>query len=210
MFLRGNTGSQTASPVLTAALASCHRMGLHRNILRPGLSPAEQEQRKRVFWIAYILDQRWVLFFSFFSSGYWWFFLWKHQQQHTVGKRTCSESWRLWCGLPAGWKRWGVAFRRQLSLFGVFSPILFIVCYQRSNLRATLWCEFFRAETSRHLRSGPRVKCESGGMVEWMPVPESVQTKTGGSWFSLRPCFDWFAAGLLQLLNNDPSNAPPS
>ncbi|TQB72697.1 hypothetical protein MPDQ_006562 [Monascus purpureus] len=57
MFLRGNTDSQTASPVLTAALASCHRMGLHRNILRPGLSPAEQEQRKRVFWIAYILDQ---------------------------------------------------------------------------------------------------------------------------------------------------------
>lgn len=32
-------------------------MGLHRDLPRPSLSPIEREQRKRVFWIAYILDQ---------------------------------------------------------------------------------------------------------------------------------------------------------
>lgn len=59
MFLRGNSGTQSASPIITAALGSCHRMGLHRDISRPGLSTIEEEQRRRVFWIAYILDQRW-------------------------------------------------------------------------------------------------------------------------------------------------------
>lgn len=38
-------------------MRSCQRMGLHRDFPRPELPPAEQEQRKRVFWIAYILDQ---------------------------------------------------------------------------------------------------------------------------------------------------------
>ncbi|KAE8399473.1 fungal-specific transcription factor domain-containing protein [Aspergillus pseudonomiae] len=58
LFLRGNSGTQSASPIITAAIQSCQRMGLHRDVPRPHLSQAEQEQRKRVFWIAYILDQR--------------------------------------------------------------------------------------------------------------------------------------------------------
>ncbi|OGM40483.1 Zn(II)2Cys6 transcription factor [Aspergillus bombycis] len=57
LFLRGNSGTQSASPIITAAIRSCQRMGLHRDVPRPHLSQAEQEQRKRVFWIAYILDQ---------------------------------------------------------------------------------------------------------------------------------------------------------
>lgn len=60
-FLRGNSGTQSALPILTAAMRACHRMGLHRNLPRPYLSPVEQEQRKRVFWVAYILDQRYDL-----------------------------------------------------------------------------------------------------------------------------------------------------
>lgn len=58
LFLRGNSGTQSALPIITAAIRSSHRLGLHRNIPRPHLPVAEQEQRKRVFWIAYILDQR--------------------------------------------------------------------------------------------------------------------------------------------------------
>ncbi|ODM24452.1 hypothetical protein SI65_02042 [Aspergillus cristatus] len=57
LFLRGNSGTQSALPIITAAMRSCHRMGLHRDLPRPHFSPVEQEQRKRVFWIAYILDQ---------------------------------------------------------------------------------------------------------------------------------------------------------
>ncbi|PYH98204.1 hypothetical protein BO71DRAFT_345499 [Aspergillus ellipticus CBS 707.79] len=57
LFLRGNSGTQSALPIITAAIQTCHRMGLHRDIPRPYLSPVEQEQRTRVFWIAYILDQ---------------------------------------------------------------------------------------------------------------------------------------------------------
>ncbi|KAI9038551.1 transcription factor domain-containing protein [Aspergillus affinis] len=57
LFLRGNSGTQSALPTITAAIRSCQRMGLHRDLPRPHLSAVEQEQRKRVFWIAYILDQ---------------------------------------------------------------------------------------------------------------------------------------------------------
>ncbi|KAF5860242.1 hypothetical protein ETB97_001776 [Aspergillus alliaceus] len=57
LFLRGNSGTQSASPIITAAIRSCQRMGLHRDVPRSHLSQSEQEQRKRVFWTAYILDQ---------------------------------------------------------------------------------------------------------------------------------------------------------
>ncbi|KAJ6021778.1 hypothetical protein N7540_007282 [Penicillium herquei] len=56
-FLRGNAGTQAALPFMTAAMRSCQRMGLHRNINRPDLSHIQQEQRRRVFWIAFIIDQ---------------------------------------------------------------------------------------------------------------------------------------------------------
>ncbi|KAL4918969.1 fungal-specific transcription factor domain-containing protein [Aspergillus aurantiobrunneus] len=57
LFLRGNSGSQSTVPIVTAAIRSSHRMGLHREISRPYISPVEQQQRRNVFWIAYILDQ---------------------------------------------------------------------------------------------------------------------------------------------------------
>ncbi|KAI9376711.1 fungal-specific transcription factor domain-containing protein [Aspergillus egyptiacus] len=57
LFLQGNSGSQTSLPIVTAALRSSHRMGLHRDIPRSYLPKSEQEQRKKVFWIAFILDQ---------------------------------------------------------------------------------------------------------------------------------------------------------
>ncbi|KAJ5709345.1 hypothetical protein N7493_010679 [Penicillium malachiteum] len=56
-FLRGNAGTQAALPFMTAAMRSCQRMGLHRNINRPDLSHVQQEQRRRVFWIAFVIDQ---------------------------------------------------------------------------------------------------------------------------------------------------------
>ncbi|KAL3475191.1 fungal-specific transcription factor domain-containing protein [Aspergillus californicus] len=57
LFLRGNSGSQSTVSIVTAAIRSSHRMGLHREIPRTHLPQVEQEQRKKVFWIAYILDQ---------------------------------------------------------------------------------------------------------------------------------------------------------
>ncbi|KAL4990278.1 fungal-specific transcription factor domain-containing protein [Aspergillus falconensis] len=57
IFLRGNSGSQATMPIVTAAIRASHRMGLHREIPRPHLSGVEQQQRKNVFWIAYIIDQ---------------------------------------------------------------------------------------------------------------------------------------------------------
>lgn len=57
-FLRGNSGTQSALPLITAAMRSGQRMGLHRDIARPDLSPAQQEERRRVFWVAFVIDQR--------------------------------------------------------------------------------------------------------------------------------------------------------
>ncbi|KAJ6081699.1 hypothetical protein N7499_006573 [Penicillium canescens] len=56
-FLRGNCGTQSALPLITAAMRSGQRMGLHRDIARPDLSPAEQEERRRVFWVTFVVDQ---------------------------------------------------------------------------------------------------------------------------------------------------------
>lgn len=61
-FLRGNSGTQSALPFITAAMRSCQRMGLHRDLPRPDLTPTEQEQRRRVFWVAFTVDQRYVTF----------------------------------------------------------------------------------------------------------------------------------------------------
>ncbi|KKA22818.1 C6 transcription factor [Rasamsonia emersonii CBS 393.64] len=57
IFLRGNCGLGATVPVVTAAIRSCHSLGLHKRLPRSDLSPVEQEQRKRVFWIAYFFDQ---------------------------------------------------------------------------------------------------------------------------------------------------------
>ncbi|KAJ5103255.1 hypothetical protein N7532_003784 [Penicillium argentinense] len=56
-FLRGNSGTQSALPFITAAMRSCQRMGLHRDIPRPDLSIEDQEQRRRVFWVTFTVDQ---------------------------------------------------------------------------------------------------------------------------------------------------------
>ncbi|EPS30250.1 hypothetical protein PDE_05201 [Penicillium oxalicum 114-2] len=56
-FLRGDTDPQSVLPFVTAAMRSCQRMGLHRDVPRPDLSPIEREQRRRVFWVAFTIDQ---------------------------------------------------------------------------------------------------------------------------------------------------------
>ncbi|KAJ9236948.1 transcriptional regulator family: Fungal Specific TF [Paecilomyces variotii] len=57
MFLRGNSTLQTALPLVTAAMRICHQLGLHRRSTGNGLPLVEQEQRRRVFWVGYVLDQ---------------------------------------------------------------------------------------------------------------------------------------------------------
>ncbi|KAL1847630.1 hypothetical protein Plec18170_008527 [Paecilomyces lecythidis] len=57
MFLRGNSTLQTALPLVTAAMRICHQLGLHRRSTGNNLPLVEQEQRRRVFWVCYVLDQ---------------------------------------------------------------------------------------------------------------------------------------------------------
>lgn len=58
IYLRGNSGSQSTLAMVTAAIRISHRIGLHRELPRPSLLKPEKDQRRTVFWIAYILDQR--------------------------------------------------------------------------------------------------------------------------------------------------------
>jgi hypothetical protein len=41
-----------------------HSIGLHKKGANFSLNAAEVEQRRRVFWIAYMLDKEWVVSFS--------------------------------------------------------------------------------------------------------------------------------------------------
>ena len=53
-------GSPTQGPtslLISAAMKLAHVMGLHRRCQNPSIGPAEIEERKRVFWIAYSLDK---------------------------------------------------------------------------------------------------------------------------------------------------------
>ncbi|KAN0078555.1 Fungal specific transcription factor domain containing protein [Elaphomyces granulatus] len=57
IFLRGNCFLHLSFPLVAVAIRACHHIGLHQRASRLDLSPAEREQRRRVFWTAFILDQ---------------------------------------------------------------------------------------------------------------------------------------------------------
>ena len=57
MFLLGTPNPQPSFFLVSAALRLSHSIGLHKRGSGFNLNPIELEQRKRVFWIAYILDK---------------------------------------------------------------------------------------------------------------------------------------------------------
>ena len=57
IVLQGTPNPRPCSVLISVALKLAHSMKLHRREQEPGLSAAELEQRKRVFWIAYLLDK---------------------------------------------------------------------------------------------------------------------------------------------------------
>ncbi|KAJ5773432.1 Fungal specific transcription factor [Penicillium paradoxum] len=57
LFLQGTPNPQPAFFLVAAAIRLSHSIGLHKRGSGFGLNPAEVEQRKRVFWIAYLLDK---------------------------------------------------------------------------------------------------------------------------------------------------------
>ncbi|KAJ6079516.1 hypothetical protein N7467_009269 [Penicillium canescens] len=57
LFLQGTPNPQPAFFLVAAAIRLSHSIGLHKRGSGFGLNPVEVEQRKRVFWIAYLLDK---------------------------------------------------------------------------------------------------------------------------------------------------------
>ncbi|OJJ51339.1 hypothetical protein ASPZODRAFT_127402 [Penicilliopsis zonata CBS 506.65] len=57
LFLQGTPNPQPAFFLVAAAIRLSHSIGLHKRGSSFGLNPVEVEQRKRVFWIAYLLDK---------------------------------------------------------------------------------------------------------------------------------------------------------
>ena len=57
LVIQGTPNQGPVSLLTSAAIKLAHRMGLHRRTNNPNLSPAQIEERKRVFWIAYSLDK---------------------------------------------------------------------------------------------------------------------------------------------------------
>ncbi|KAG5989641.1 hypothetical protein E4U52_005393 [Claviceps spartinae] len=57
LFMQGTPNPQPASLLIAAAIRLCHSIGLHRRGTGFNLNPIEIEQRRRVFWIAYMLDK---------------------------------------------------------------------------------------------------------------------------------------------------------
>jgi hypothetical protein len=57
MFLQGTPNPQPSFFLVAAAIRSSHSIGLHKKGSGFNLNPVEIEQRKRVFWIAYMLDK---------------------------------------------------------------------------------------------------------------------------------------------------------
>ena len=57
LFLQGTPNPQPSFLLVASALRLAHSIGLHKRGSGFNLSPAEAEQRKRVFWIAYLLDK---------------------------------------------------------------------------------------------------------------------------------------------------------
>jgi hypothetical protein len=57
--LIGTPNPQPAFFLVAAAIRLAHSIGLHKRGSTFRLNPVEAEQRKRVFWIAYMLDKEW-------------------------------------------------------------------------------------------------------------------------------------------------------
>lgn len=57
LFMQGTPNPQPSSLLIAAAIRLSHNIGLHKRGTNFNLNPIEIEQRKRVFWIAYMLDK---------------------------------------------------------------------------------------------------------------------------------------------------------
>ncbi|KAF9776724.1 hypothetical protein IL306_005059, partial [Fusarium sp. DS 682] len=57
LFLQGTPNPQPTLLLVSAAMRLAHSIGLHKRGTGFNLNPIEIEQRKRVFWIAYMLDK---------------------------------------------------------------------------------------------------------------------------------------------------------
>ncbi|AEO62773.1 uncharacterized protein THITE_57956 [Thermothielavioides terrestris NRRL 8126] len=57
LFLQGTPNPQPSSLLIATAIRLSHSIGLHKRGTGFNLNPIEIEQRKRVFWIAYMLDK---------------------------------------------------------------------------------------------------------------------------------------------------------
>lgn len=57
LFLQGTPNPQPAFQLVSAGMRLAHSIGLHKNGDAFNLHPIEAEQRKRVFWIGYLLDK---------------------------------------------------------------------------------------------------------------------------------------------------------
>ena len=57
LIVQGSPTQGPTSLLISAAMKLAHVMGLHRRCDNPSIGPAEIEERKRVFWIAYSLDK---------------------------------------------------------------------------------------------------------------------------------------------------------
>ncbi|KAI6783043.1 putative transcriptional regulatory protein-like protein [Emericellopsis cladophorae] len=57
LFMQGTPNPQPSTLLVAAAIRLSHTIGLHKRGTGFNLNPIELEQRKRVFWIAYILDK---------------------------------------------------------------------------------------------------------------------------------------------------------
>ncbi|KAI1819051.1 N-terminal binuclear Zn cluster-containing protein [Xylaria intraflava] len=57
LFMQGTPNPQPSFLLVASAIRSSHSIGLHRRGTGFNLNPIEIEQRKRVFWIAYMLDK---------------------------------------------------------------------------------------------------------------------------------------------------------
>ncbi|KAF2969377.1 hypothetical protein GQX73_g4217 [Xylaria multiplex] len=57
LFMQGTPNPQPSFLLVAAAIRSSHSIGLHKRGTGFNLNPIEIEQRKRVFWIAYMLDK---------------------------------------------------------------------------------------------------------------------------------------------------------
>ena len=57
LFMSGTANPQPSFFLISAAIRLSHSIGLHKKGSSFNLNPIEAEQRKRVFWIAYLLDK---------------------------------------------------------------------------------------------------------------------------------------------------------